>query len=164
MIYSQYKKTTIIVSIFIVLLILYGTYWNVSFSKSKELYYDKQYFEAKDKIDHLLYFGNNSVFDQIICAGNTLQQLEDIKETRKLEYFTPEEKAELIAYDLIDAKYQIRQYYDNIELEDFVGDIIVKYLLYTQDLGVSWSDIDLEEERHIEAERITKEISEQWSK
>lgn len=164
-IFYKHKKITIIVSIFIVLLILYGIYWNVSFSKSKELYYDKQYFEAKDKIDHLLYFGNKIEFEQIICAGDTLQQLENIKETREKEYFTPKEKAELISYDLIDAKHKIRKYNDNKELEDFVGDVIIMYLLYTQqELGTSWSDIDLEEERHIEAERITKEILEHWSK
>lgn len=166
MIFHKYKKITIIVSVFIVLSIIYGVYWNVSFSKAKELYYDKHYFEAKDKIDHLLYFGNKIEFDQIICAGKTLHQLEDIKETRELEYFTPEEKAEIIAYDLIDAKYQIRQYYDNKELEDFVGDVIVSYLLYTQqELGTSWAEIkiDFGEKRHTEAERITKEILKHWN-
>lgn len=165
MLFSKYKKATIIVSVFVFLLIIYSIYWNMSFSKATELYYDKQYFEAKDKIDHLLYFGNKIEFDQIICAGNTLQQLENIKETREKEHFTPKEKAELISYDLIDAKHKIRQYYDNEELEDFVGDVITRYLLYTQqELGTSWADIDLGKEKHTEAERITEEILEYWSK
>lgn len=157
----------VICSIFILLIIAYNIYWSVSLSKAKELYYEKQYFEAKDKIDHLLYFGNNLVFDQIICAGNTLQQLEDIKETREKDYFTAEEKAELIAYDLIDAKYQLRKYYDSKELEGLVSDTLMRYLLYAQqELGTSFSEIetDFGEKRHIEAQRIAKEIVEYWKK
>lgn len=54
------------------------------------------------------------------------------------EYFSNEEKAELIAYELIDAKQQIRQYYNDKKLEAFISGIRMQYLFTTQELGVSW--------------------------
>lgn len=57
------------------------------------------------------------------------------------EYFSNEEKAELIAYELIDAKQQIRQYYNDKKLEAFISGIRMQYLFTTQELGVSWGGI-----------------------
>ena len=82
------------------------------------------------------------------------------------EYFSNEEKAELIAYELIDAKQQIRQYYNDKKLEAFISGIRMQYLFTTQELGVSWGDIKTEFSRgkEEEAKRIARQIIDCWSK
>ena len=173
MIFSKYKKTVIIVLVFIALLIIYGIYWNVSFSRAKELYYDKQYSEAKEKLDHLLYFGGNLEFDKIICSGKTLWQYQEIQKQLAQE-INPEYKdddirvkAEIIALLLINAKYEINKYIDNKDLEDRLGDIIITYLLQSQELGVEWGKIKVinpNMSRYDETERIKTEILKYWNK
>lgn len=164
--FLKHKKLYVVGIVIVVVVVLYLVCWNMSFSKAKELYSEKQYFEAKDKIDHFIYMGNDIEYNKIMCAGRTLQQLHDIEETLNKEYFSNEEKAELIAYELIDAKQQIRQYYNDKKLEEFISGIQMQYLFTTQELGVSWGDIKTEfpSGKEEEAKRIARQIIDCWSK